>query len=92
FHKLSAAELAALNADPMASPHVPVQEKGTRPATPIPYQLYVNGNLGNGQLVLTFENRKDQFGNKTSGAPFIVYDATTDAPPRNYVVKAGDQL
>lgn len=92
FHKLSAAELAALNADPMASPHVPVQEKGTRPATPIPYQLYVNGNFNNGQLELTFENRKDQFGNKTSGAPFIAYDAITNVPPRNYVVKAGDRL
>jgi phospholipase C len=92
FHKLSPTELAALNADPMASPHVPVQEKGTRPATPIPYQLYVNGQLRNGQLELSFENRKEQYGDKTSGAAFIVYDALTDAAPRNYVVKAGDRL
>jgi phospholipase C len=92
FKKLGEAELAELNKDPMKSPLVPNQEKGTRPATAIPYQLYVNGKVSKDRFELEFQNRKDQFGDKTTGAGFIVYHPLTGEAPRNYVVSAGDKL
>ncbi len=92
YHRLSEEEITSLNANPMASPYVPVQEKGTRPATALPYNLYTDGKQKGGGIELVFNNPKSIFGEKTAGAPYIVYNYQSDAPPRNYLVKAGDKL
>src|SRR5690606_31840295 len=62
YKKLSQADIAALNANTAASPYMPKQEKGTRPACAIPYQLSVEGKLKNHVFSLQFDNRKDLFG------------------------------
>lgn len=92
YKKLTDAEVAALNANTAALPFMPKQEKGTRPACAIPYQLYVEGKLKNNVFSLQFDNKKDLFGDKTTGAPFIVYNLLNDLPPRNYVVLPGDTI
>ncbi|MGN6353960.1 MAG: phosphocholine-specific phospholipase C [Parafilimonas sp.] len=92
YKKLTDADVTALNANTAASPFMPKQEKGTRPACAIPYQLYVEGKLKNNVFSLQFDNKKDLFGDKTAGAPFIVYNLLNDLPPRNYVVLPGDTI
>ncbi len=92
YKKLTNAEVAALNANTAALPFMPKQEKGTRPACAIPYQLYVEGKLKNNVFSLQFDNKKDLFGDKTTGVPFIVYNLLNDLPPRNYVVLPGDTI
>ncbi|MFT4153668.1 phosphocholine-specific phospholipase C [Parafilimonas sp.] len=92
YKKLAQADIDALNINTAASPFMPKQEKGTRPACAIPYQLYVEGRLNNNVFSLQFDNRKDVFGDNTAGAPFIVYDVLNPLPPRNYVVLAGDTI
>jgi phospholipase C len=54
---------------------LPQQERGTRKACAVPYELYVNGayNKNKGSFELHLEASKDQFGVQASGAPFKVY-------------------
>lgn len=94
FKKLSASEIEQTNANPYATPWMPRQEKGTRPASPLPYELYVDGKLGDDRQAfkIKFGAGNEIFGNTAAGAPFLVYIPGTDTPPRNYAVKAGDQL
>lgn len=94
FKKLGAAELADINTDPGGSAHVPEQEKGTRPACAIPYELYVDGKLSEDKKAfkIKFEVKKEVFGDKAAGCPFIVFTPNTNLAPRNYAVTAGDSL
>lgn len=92
FKALTKHEITALNANPSASAFIPKQEKGTRPASAIPYQLYVEAKLDKNVLTLQLDNRKEVFGHKTTGAPFMVFDSMANVPPRNYVVLPGDSL
>lgn len=54
---------------------LPKQEPGIRNSSPLAYELYVDGslNLSHNHLRLTFQNKKDHFGEKTAGAPIQVY-------------------
>jgi phospholipase C len=52
---------------------MPVQEKGQRPARPLPYLLDVTGTIGDGAFALTIANRG------TAGACLAVY-AENDGP------------
>ena len=92
FKKLSAADIQALNENPFDASLKPVQEKGTRAACAIPYQIYADARWHNNALHLRFDNRKDVFGDRTAGAGFIVYNALQKDPPRNYVVIANDNI
>ena len=92
FKKLTKAEIDEINKNPAASPNMPKQEPGTRPACAIPYQLYVEGKPANGKFSILFNNRVDMFGEKTAGSPFIVYDLVSHTPPRNYVVLPGGTM
>ena len=92
YKKLTEAEITLLNTNPAGSPFMPKQEKGTRPACAIPYQLYVEGKMDKDAFRLQFDNSKDVFGDKTTGAPFMVYDLLINVPTRNYVVLPGDSL
>jgi len=92
YKQLTKSEIAALNASPAASPYMPKQERGTRPACGIPYQLYVEGKQDKDTFRMQFTNSKDVFGERSAGVPFIVYDMTDNAPSRNYVALPGDDL
>jgi phospholipase C len=92
YKKLTKTETTALNANPAASPYIPKQERGTRPACAIPYQLYVEGKQDKDIFRMQFSNRQDVFGERSAGAPFIVYNMMDNAPPRNYVLLPGDDL
>ena len=94
FKNLGAAEIEQINKDPYTSPWMPQQEKGTRPATPLPYQLYADGKLSDDRqsFKIKFEAGNEIFGDTASGSPFYVYMPGKDGAPRNYAVKAGDHL
>ncbi|MCO5234714.1 MAG: phospholipase C, phosphocholine-specific [Chitinophagaceae bacterium] len=94
FRMLTPAEVAQANADPYGTPWMPKQEKGTRPASPLPYQLYAEGKLGDDKQTfkVKFQAANEVFGDAAKGSPFLVYVPGTDLAPRNYAVKAGDQL
>ncbi|WP_441247751.1 phosphocholine-specific phospholipase C [Kitasatospora sp. McL0602] len=66
---------------------MPVQEPGTRPARPLPYDLAVSGSVTAGSFGLTFAS------NGSAGAHFYVYANAfrTDGPWR-YTVESGKTL
>lgn len=70
---------------------MPQQEKGTRPACPLPYELYVNGNLNAStkMFAISFGVGKALFGERSAGCAFTVYGFGKN---RNYAVTAGDTL
>ncbi|MFN8343385.1 MAG: phospholipase C, phosphocholine-specific [Spirosomataceae bacterium] len=104
FKKLSTDEIARINQDPASSPLMPQQEKGIRPASPLPYQLYTEGRLTDDkkgfQISLSAQN--DVFGRNAAGAPFHVYApgkyrngknaAFDDLKAWSYAVSPGDTL
>jgi phospholipase C len=75
FRKLSALEIEQINRDPTSSPCMPQQEKGVRPACPLPYQLYVHGKLSpdKKKFELTMKAGNKVFGERSAGSPFNVY-------------------
>lgn len=94
YKNLNASEIEQINKDPYNSPLMPRQEKGTRPASPLPYQLYADGKLSEDRksFKIKFEARNEVFGNSAAGSPFYVYTPGKEPIPRNYAVKAGDHL
>ncbi len=95
YRKLSSNEIAAINAAPMLAAYMPVQEKGTRPANALPYELYADGKLSadKGSFELQLEVKKNIFRQDTAGAPFMIYAVVgDDVKVRSYAVVAGDSL
>jgi phospholipase C len=108
FHALSEAEIDQVNADPTVASAMPVQEKGIRPAAPLPYELYVDGayDAARKAFAIRLGAGNAFFGKASAGAPFKVYapgnytafDKTLHtvgfeaARSWNYAVKAGDRL
>jgi phospholipase C len=92
FHALTPAEIQQANRAPSSSV-LPRQEKGTRTSRALPYELYANGKLtGDKSFEITFEARKDTFGNDAAGSPFHVYSYGSAFSNRAYAVVAGDVL
>jgi phospholipase C len=99
---LSEADIAKINRlealSPEASIYAPKQEKGTKPACALPYQLNVNANVVNDQIEIVFQAAKTPFGNQTEnvGAPFNMNALNlfkgTKGKTWAYAVKSGDQL
>lgn len=98
YKSLTTAEVQKINENPASSQYMPQQEKGTRPASPLPYQLYADGKLNADKksFELILKSGNEIFGKKSDGAPFMVY-----APGKyldeqvkvwNYAVKSGDSL
>jgi phospholipase C len=98
FHPLTAAEIAQANTKPHTASFMPVQEKGTRNACALPYELEVEGGLNPDRksFRISFSAGNKLFGSKAVGSPFQVY-----APGRynnelvrvwDYAVKAGGAL
>lgn len=98
FTKLTEDEIAAVNEKGFLSPLLPKQEKGTRHACALPYELYVNGQLAKNKqgFAISFEAARNAFGDKAAGSPFYVYMMNAAEPwrinNRDYAVKAGDRL
>jgi phospholipase C len=98
YQSLTPADIQKINENPASSPLMPQQEKGTRPATPLPYQLYVDGKLSADKksFELILKSGNEIFGKKSDGAPFIVYAPGTYLDEKvkvwNYAVKSGDAL
>ncbi|HTU76243.1 MAG TPA: phospholipase C, phosphocholine-specific [Trebonia sp.] len=68
---------------PPAAGSMPVQERGVRPARPLPYDLRADSVLRNGTATIAFASRG------TAGAVFHV---TSGSAPRDYTVGAGDSI
>jgi phospholipase C len=104
FRPLQPAEIAAVRQQPLASPLLPRQEKGTRPSCALPYELYADGQLQVDKKTFTLQLQAADtaFGKGAAGSPFTVYapgmhlkaDGTTYEAGRNwsYAVKAGDRI
>ncbi|MFT3971906.1 MAG: phospholipase C, phosphocholine-specific [Amaricoccus sp.] len=98
YTELTAAEIAAIGANPGTAAAMGHQEPGTRPACALPYELYAHGLVSpdrkSFQLELTAA--ASLFGARSAGAPFNVYLRNiVDAPgmrAATYTVKAGDTL
>lgn len=102
--ELSSDEMIKINAQlpfsPSASAYAAVQEKGTRPACALPYQLAVESALSNdpSTIRLSFAAGKNSFLPEiaAAGAPFSVYTKSAYRNERgnnwNYAVKAGDEI
>jgi len=75
FKKLSSEEIQQINNDPASSTLMSQQELGTKPANFLPYQLYANGILSADKksFEIKMEAKKDVFGARSAGSPFIVY-------------------
>lgn len=93
FSELNPEEIAAVNQDPASVPAMPRQEKGTRPACAIPYQLYADGSVdpASGSFSLRLGASREFFGAKAAGAPFTLY-SLPEYGIRNYALAAGDTL
>ncbi|MFD0939797.1 phosphocholine-specific phospholipase C [Pedobacter boryungensis] len=81
-----------------ASEFAPVQEKGTKLACALPYQLQVDSLINIDNIELDFTSLKTSFGQKLAnvGAPFSVYTPSSYLKEAgktwNYAVKAGGWL
>ncbi|REA64181.1 phospholipase C, phosphocholine-specific [Dyadobacter luteus] len=97
YKVLTEAEIAQINQDPFASSVMPRQEKGTRPATAIPYELYATGALNSAKNAFEIQLHVGNgiFGKASAGSPFMIYAYGIKEEKvlvRNYAVKAGDTL
>lgn len=93
FRSLSQAEITQINQAPRSASSMPQQEKGTRPANALPYELYADGRrTGENDFELTLKAGNVLYGKKSAGAPFLVYLPGTKYQVKAYAVKAGDQL
>lgn len=107
YRKLSSEEIAKFNREPHTM--LVRQEEGTRKANAIPYELYAEGGLSEDRkkFEIRMKAGTDLFGEKSAGAPFIVYameDYLSAESERNgrktfetgrnwhFAVKAGDTL
>ena len=98
YKPLSDADIRAITANPRAASAISHQEPGTRPSSPLPYELYAHGAISPDgkrfELELTVGNKV--FGSRSAGAPFNVYLRNLTKQPgmraATYTVRAGDTL
>ncbi len=69
-----------------------MQEPGTRPSCPLPYELHVNATRSGNDLVVIMEARTAAFGARSAGAPFNAYSYDPGMTCRAYAVQAGHTL
>lgn len=69
-----------------------LQEPGTRPSCPLPYELEANGELRDGKFVVTMEAGKKRFKDRAAGSPFNAYSYGAEMLARAYAVRAGAKL
>lgn len=92
FRKLTREEIQKINEGHFDLSVMPQQEGGIRSSCPLPYQLYVKGNMKNGEeFEMELEAGNEFFEKQATGAPFYVYNMH-NFEVRNYAVKAGDKI
>lgn len=97
FKALSKDEIAAVNLA-KANSLLPHQERGNRPACPIPYEMYVNGSMAESgkNFKINFEASNNLFKSGAAGVPFYVYAKNgvnkKSLRTRDYAVAAGSQV
>lgn len=93
FHPLSKEEIHEVNHRASGASVMPQQEKGTRAANALPYELYADGKINaQRQFELILKVGNTVFGKKSAGSPFLVYLYGKEVQVRAYAVKPGDQL
>jgi len=96
YRQQSPSDLESIQHGSFADQWLPEQERGLRPACPLPYELFVSGSLSPNRdgLVLRLEARKDLFQQKATGAPFTAYVFTEGDSfyCRNYAVESGSAI
>jgi phospholipase C len=96
FKALTQEEIDQLRRDPQSSPLMTRQEPGIRRSSPLPYELFVEGNLNNDRtrFGIRLEARNQQFGERAAGSPFVIYARTGrgNVEVRDYAVAAGTRL
>jgi phospholipase C len=98
FKKLSAEEITQVKTNLLAPGLLPQQEKGTRPANALRYELYAEGKLSDDKKIFSIElaAANNVFGAQAKGSPFNVYAANNFRQQgihfRSYAVAAGDKL
>jgi phospholipase C len=93
YKQLTAADIQQAQQHLHASGLLPLQEKGTKPACALPYELYVDGKLKDKNFEVIFQAKNNVFGTKALGSPFTVHaNNYNNHRVRNYAVVAGDQL
>ncbi|RPA69455.1 phospholipase C, phosphocholine-specific [Cyclobacteriaceae bacterium YHN15] len=75
FTPLKQQEIQDVKMKGIKSKILPKQEPGIRNSSPLTYEVYVDGSLNLSHQIfrLSFQNKKDVFGEKTSGVPIQVY-------------------
>lgn len=77
FHLFSENEKEKLRANPASSEFLPAQEKGSRPACALPYDLYSDGQLiAPNEFQVTFKASDQVLGKQATGAPFKAYTSS----------------
>lgn len=74
YKQMSKEEIAQINSSSSTALHMPVQEKGIRPANALPYEIYADSTMNKEKSVveLFFEAKQHVFGDKAAGVPFLV--------------------
>jgi phospholipase C len=91
FHPLTEKEIADVRTHAKES-LMPKQELGTRESCPLPYELFVDGELNKARthFKISLKAGNAIFGDRAAGAPFIVYAKTAKGlTVRHYAVVAG---
>ena len=75
FKKLTTDEIRQINFDPASCKIMSKQESGTRPANPLPYQLYAEGKLSSDKksFEIKMQAQNKVFGNESLGSAFNIY-------------------
>lgn len=91
FQALKDGEVAAIRQGDRS--RLPKQEPGTRRSSPLPYELAVEGDGDAQEYRLHLTAGKEAFGERSAGAPFIVYAVGAKGlTARHYAVAPGDTL
>jgi phospholipase C len=98
FKQLSETEIQLANSNSAAASFLPSQEKGTRPSSALPYELYVNGQLSADKKTFSIECKvgNDVLGKNAWGSPFNIYAHNLTAPEQvktqSLAIVPGDSL
>ncbi|HNP22415.1 MAG TPA: phospholipase C, phosphocholine-specific [Panacibacter sp.] len=98
YRKLGADEIVHVRNNSSTAFHLPVQEKGIRPANALPYEIYANSQLSADKksIEIYFEAKDNIFGKAASGVPFSVYLMRNFKQKKmhcsSYAVLPGDKL
>lgn len=105
FKQLDEADISLIKKNRHASPHMPKQEQGIKPANALAYELYADGKLSDDKksFVIQFKAGDKNFGTQSLGSPFNVYAPGKYADFHNpqqmeplrtwsYALTAGDSL